>query len=568
MADLQHVRANLPRRQRLLGIAFDVAGQQRRPAADDDAQHDRAVVLRRMFERVIGDECANRHAADVANVAIAHEVNRNRAARAGFEHALRAIAAETARRNPDAADVDVFEHGRQSAAVIGMHVRQDGDVDVAHAAIDQHRQQLLLAEMCVAEAAAGVDEDDVMRRTEEERVALADVEHRQPGVRHVRVAGDHRGDERDQHRGEDHQRADAAGQKRDRQHRHRVTRRAHDVEVVREVGRRALRGGADSAQAPMISSTLGWMRSRGASLIISVTRSNRRSRDAAVRSSGPASARAIARRGGTRAPSATSDAGRPTPTTSSAGARSSPPASARSSACGAWTSAVTAPRRRMHSCGGAALGERPGELLERPVEAVLGAWPRCARRRMTSTIAGGHGEVDAERRGARGDRPAVAWRVRLEHLVEQRGAHRPLLLAGDAADAAQRREHRGGRARRLAREPRRGRPAPARHREPAGRRAAGRHRRGQDVRSRRPRTPRPSPAARSPRARCRRPAPRPSTRRQRRRRRTAARSRRGTSTGARRPPAADRPRRARPSGRAASTRRAAACAGRCSAARG
>src|SRR3954451_764435 len=117
-------------------------------------------------------------------------MNGNRAARARFEHPLRAIAAETARRNPDAADVQIFEHGRQSAAVIGMDVRQDGDVDMAHAAIDEHWQQLLLAEMCVAESAAGIDEDDVAGRSEEERVALADVEHRQPRVRDIRTSND------------------------------------------------------------------------------------------------------------------------------------------------------------------------------------------------------------------------------------------------------------------------------------------------------------------------------------------------------------------------------------------
>lgn len=110
----------------------------------------------------------NANRAEVRRVAIAHQVNRH----VVRQKPLRAIAGETARREPELTDLETIEQHRQSAAVIGMRVRQKDRVEMPDAAIGELREESRVGR-------AAVDQDRVLAVFDRDRVALADIERDQ-----------------------------------------------------------------------------------------------------------------------------------------------------------------------------------------------------------------------------------------------------------------------------------------------------------------------------------------------------------------------------------------------------
>ena len=93
-----------------------------------------------------------------------------------------------------------------------MRVCEQHDIDVMNPAIDEQRNEPRVG-------AATVDEDDVTRNAECERIALADIEHGQRGKEDVAACHDKRGQQRN-HRGDaDRHATTASGKQRDGDHR-------------------------------------------------------------------------------------------------------------------------------------------------------------------------------------------------------------------------------------------------------------------------------------------------------------------------------------------------------------
>src|ERR1051326_2803367 len=119
----------------------------------------------------MADESGGVKRSESEAIVVARDVNRRRVADARGEDVLRAIAGEAMRIDPDLADVELIEDCGDAAAVIGVRVREDDGVEAANAAIDEKREEYRLAF-----AGSGVDEDGVVVRARDDRVALADVE--------------------------------------------------------------------------------------------------------------------------------------------------------------------------------------------------------------------------------------------------------------------------------------------------------------------------------------------------------------------------------------------------------
>lgn len=194
MCDFQDVRMEVALDQPPLRLALDVAGEQDARPFDLHAQHDRRVVLRRAAERVRHGMRFDADRAEVRVIAVAHEVDRDGRA----DEPLRAVAGEAPRREPELVDVHAIEHGRQSAAMIGMGVREEDRVEVADAVVGELRQEERVGW-------TSVDQDGVIAVPDGERVALADVEGDE--LRSRRMMLRDRGYRRDRHRGRHQHRA-------------------------------------------------------------------------------------------------------------------------------------------------------------------------------------------------------------------------------------------------------------------------------------------------------------------------------------------------------------------------
>ena len=127
--------------------------------------------------------------------------------------------------------------------------------------------------------------------------------------------------------------------------------------------------------------------------------------------------------------------GRPTPATTPPWAVVTASSAAASASPLAWTSAVASSARRVVRCGAPGAVEGGDERPRRRVDpAAAGRAQEDDPRR--------RGEVDAERRRARGQGRQPALVGRGERLLEQRAAHGLLLRAGDLAEAAERGQQR------------------------------------------------------------------------------------------------------------------------------
>src|SRR5437868_2621868 len=101
MRDFENVAADVARGQLRFLFALGVAGEERAPRLDLQPQHDRAVVLGRMFKARRGDECGRVQWTEGESIAVAGDVNRRRVADARGENDLRAVAGEAMRIDPD-----------------------------------------------------------------------------------------------------------------------------------------------------------------------------------------------------------------------------------------------------------------------------------------------------------------------------------------------------------------------------------------------------------------------------------------------------------------------------------
>ncbi len=86
-------------------------------------------------------------------------------------------------RHPQLVDLDAIEHREEAAGVVGMGMRQDGDVEVGNPQLGQGRNDVARAGIDArgpTQVASGVDQHGVRaRELNDGRVALADGEERQ-----------------------------------------------------------------------------------------------------------------------------------------------------------------------------------------------------------------------------------------------------------------------------------------------------------------------------------------------------------------------------------------------------
>ncbi len=192
---LEHVGVDRPpgaRREReepALGALLDVAGQQEGPPAEDDAKHERAVVVARLL--AVRPEHLDPRAADLERVARAHVAHRDAGRREATAKLVETpVAPGHEQRAPDA---HAREDGAESARVVDVAVARDYVVEPRDAErperladdtladvepFGEERTPLLEPERRVeTRTPARVDEHRLARRKpHERRVALADVE--------------------------------------------------------------------------------------------------------------------------------------------------------------------------------------------------------------------------------------------------------------------------------------------------------------------------------------------------------------------------------------------------------
>src|SRR5258708_3124387 len=184
MRDLQYVGMQFVRaREERLCLALDVAGEEDCPPARCHAQDNRGVVFGTVLEGAVRGERGDAQATELDGPRIllrANEPDWYRAHRDRLQQPLRALPAETARREPHLADIEAADDGRQTTAVIGMNVRCDEEVDPPDTAVDQQWQQRRLAKSWSVVAPAAVHEQHASAIADQDRIALPDGEHGQP----------------------------------------------------------------------------------------------------------------------------------------------------------------------------------------------------------------------------------------------------------------------------------------------------------------------------------------------------------------------------------------------------
>src|SRR5437764_12391077 len=165
MRDLQNIGPSDTVGQIRFAFALDVAGKQDISPSDLYAKNDGAVVLRCPTERATGEKHANRSEL----VAVAKQPDRNELLGRDIQQPLRAIALKAARRDPQLAYAEMGHDVRQTAAVIGVDVREHDGIEYAHSAIEEQRRDSRVSR-------AAVDEHRASRRAKQDHVAPANVD--------------------------------------------------------------------------------------------------------------------------------------------------------------------------------------------------------------------------------------------------------------------------------------------------------------------------------------------------------------------------------------------------------